>query len=314
MSNLETYDNGGQLAASGMQLHPAPIPKSQFQAAAVDAIDQEIEVIEKAAKVVPTLIRGGMAPDRYLPTFSPRKGAPAQGEEKAFAAAMAAAVYGATLGMGVAKSLQNVFTVHGTPSIYARTAVALAVARGHKVWTVEETDTAVTVSAQRRGSDHVETRTFTIAQAEQAGFTTNQKYKTQPREMLYAKAAMNVCRKAFPDVLEGIPLSVEELELEGPRIQVTARRMDRPARGTAGLDAALNPGKSTAPEPADDANDEAFIAEATKSIEALDTTDAVEGFIETLKSSGPVPEPIIAAGHARWREIANDNQEGNDNV
>lgn len=209
--------------------------KSQFQAAALDAIDQEIAVIEKAAKVVPTLIAGGMVPDRYLPSFQPKKNGPQQGEEKAHAAAMAAAVYGATLGMGVSKSLQNVFMVYGTPSIYARTAVALAVARGHEVWEVEASDTAVTVSARRRGSNKVHTRTFTMEQAKQAGFTRNEKYSTQPREMLYAKAAMNVCRKAFPDVLEGIPYSVEELELEHTNtVQAEAKRMDRPGEPQGG--------------------------------------------------------------------------------
>ena len=123
----------------------------------VSAIEAEVQVIQQAAKVVPTLIDGGMVPDAYSPTFSPRKGAPAQGRDVAIAKAMSAAVYGATIGFGVSKSLQNVFTVHGMPAVYARTMVAQVQSYGHRVWTVESGPSRVTVSAQRRGSEHVET-------------------------------------------------------------------------------------------------------------------------------------------------------------
>ncbi|HAT1158866.1 TPA: hypothetical protein I8W37_002888, partial [Corynebacterium striatum] len=129
--------------------------KTDFANASIDAIDRELEVIEKAARVVPTLIKGGMVPDIYLPTHQPKKNGPAQGEDVAIAKAMAAAVFGASLGFGIAKSLQNVFTVHGQPSIYARTAVALVQSRGHEVWVGEETTNSVTVYGRRRGSDKV---------------------------------------------------------------------------------------------------------------------------------------------------------------
>lgn len=232
----------------GHDTAPTPITGElvDTRSTGVAAIADEAAVIQQAATVVPVLVDGGMAPAIYTAAHRPTKGAQPQGRETAIAKAMAAAVYGATLGFGVAKSLQNVFTVHGQPSIYARTAVALVLSHGHEVWTVDASATSVTVAGRRRGSDIVEESTWTIERATTAGFTSNTKYTSQPEEMLWAKAAMTVCRRLFPDVLEGVPYSVEELELDRP-VTATAERVDRPrgargtgrGRGAAGARAAL---------------------------------------------------------------------------
>lgn len=188
--------------------------KATMQSAGVDAIQNEVEIIRAAAEVVPVLIDGGMAPERYLPGYKTNKMREPQTRDQAIAAGMAAAVFGAGLGMGVAKSLQNVFTVHGQPSIYARTATAVVMSLGHEVWEEETSSTRVTVCARRKGETRIRRSTWTIDKAAKAGFTGNNKYKSQPEEMLYAKAAMTVCRRAFPDVMEGMPYSVEERELD----------------------------------------------------------------------------------------------------
>lgn len=236
----------------------------------VAAIEAEAAVIMAAAPVVETLILGGMAPARYLPDFQPRKGAPAQGYDTARAKALAAAVYGATLGFGVSKSLQNIFTVHGTPAIYARTMVALAMAQGHEVWEGDKGPEAVTVYARRRGSGQVHEATWTMARAEAAGYTSNAKYKQNPEEMLYAKAAATVCRRAFPDVLEGVPYTVEEMEMEGPRVKATAERQDTgrralgdKPRGLAAVKAAARPATDTVDADTDDDGDQPPAVEYT---------------------------------------------------
>lgn len=291
--------------------------KTDFANASIDAIDRELEVIEKAARVVPTLIKGGMVPDIYLPTHQPKKNGPAQGEEAAIAKAMAAAVFGASLGFGIAKSLQNVFTVHGQPSIYARTAVALVQARGHEVWVGEETTNSVTVYGRRRGSDKVFDSTWDIERAKTAGFTSNPKYKSQPQEMLYAKAAMAVCRRMASDVLEGVPMSVEELQLENrpATVKAKATRMDRPGRGADGLQAAL--GRSTAREEATEGQpaeiesqaatspeDEQLLADLKSTLAGLTTTDQVNVFVAELKQDPSVPEEALQMARDRWNEIA----------
>ena len=131
----------------------------------------------------------------------------------------AAMLYGASLNLDPMQSARQIYVIHGQAALYARAMVALVLGAGHKVWTVDSTDQAVTVAAQRKNSEHVEQTTWTFDRAKKAGYTNNDKYRTDPQAMLYSKAASEVCRKVAPDVLSGV-YAVEELEME---------RWDQPA-------------------------------------------------------------------------------------
>ena len=128
--------------------------------------------------------------------------------------ATAMILMGDELGFTPLAALKSIYVVHGTPALYTRSMVALVLSRGHEIWTEESKNDSVTVCGQRKGSSHVETSTWTIKRATDAGYTSNAKYRTNPQEMLYAKAAAEIARKIGADVLMGIPYSVEELELE----------------------------------------------------------------------------------------------------
>lgn len=273
------------------------------QNAGVDAIHREVAVIEDASRVVPILIDGGMAPAIYMPEHSPRKGAQAQGRDAALSKAMAAAVYGATLGFGVAKSLQNVFTVHGQPSIYARTAVALVMSHGHEIRTIEATADSVTVAGRRKGSSNWEQSTWTYERAKKAGFTTNAKYQTQPEEMLWAKASMTVCRRAFPDVMEGIPYAAEELELEPVKYESQRLDVQRGADGVRAALAAKQQEHEPAPESVQD-DSAAYVAEVTEHLATLDTQEQVNEFMASLQAQDAnLPAGVLDAGRQRWEEL-----------
>lgn len=164
----------------------------------------------------------------------------------------AAILYGLELGLNPIQSLQQIFVVHGTPAIYARTMVALVMAKGHQVWVEESGDTGVTVCGRRLGEEHTHTATWTIERAKLAGFTSNKKYLSEPQAMLYAKAAAEVCRKMAPDVLLGIAYTREDLELDGDRqAPTTARPPARGAgaRGVAGVREKLGLQAAPRPEP-----------------------------------------------------------------
>ncbi len=148
----------------------------------------------------------------------------------------AAILYGSELGLNPIQSLQNIFVVHGQPAIYARTAVALLKRHGVKFHTIESSPQSVTVRAVR--GDEIEESTWDIKRATTADYTKNKKYQTNPQEMLWAKAAMDVSRKIAPDILLGIAYSYEEVEMEptaAPRKVVSSRR------GVDGLRAAIAP-------------------------------------------------------------------------
>jgi hypothetical protein len=132
--------------------------------------------------------------------------------------AAAVVLLGAELGMSPIAALRSMFVIRGQVSMYVRSQVALVQSRGHRVWTVQETDDTVTVAGWRNGdpADRVEHVTWTIARARQAGFIRRgrdnapSQYELQPRAMLWARAAGEVCRRIAADVLQGIPETIDE--------------------------------------------------------------------------------------------------------
>lgn len=166
--------------------------------------------------------------------------------------ATAAVLMGDELGLSPLAALRSIFVIHGQPAMYARTMVALAQSHGHEVWTESSSDSEVTVCGRRRGSAHVERATWSLARAQKAGYTKNAKYQSNGQEMLYAKAAAEVARKIAADVLAGVPLSVEDLELEpaeAPPAPVT-RMARRKAEPPPPVDPDLDP-PTPEPGPAD---------------------------------------------------------------
>jgi hypothetical protein len=144
--------------------------------------------------------------------------------------ATAAIMLGDELGLKPLAALRSIYIISGTPAMYARTMVALVMSHGHEVWTESSTDREVVVCGRRRGSEHVERSAWTIDRARKAGYTNNKKYESDPQAMLYAKAAGEVARKVAPDVLAGVPFSVEDLELEPenqPKTTVTRAKVQR---------------------------------------------------------------------------------------
>jgi len=161
----------------------------------------------------------------------------------------AAIMYGAAIGLDPMTALRSIYVVGGNPGLYARQMAAVVVAKGHSVRTVEVTDTSATVSGQRRGSDEVETVTWTIERATRAGYVPtinpdtgkyrtnangkvigNEKYLTDPQAMLYARALGDVCRRIAPDALSGLDYSVEELHVID---HVDVAPVERPKRESA---------------------------------------------------------------------------------
>ncbi|WP_426734464.1 hypothetical protein [Glutamicibacter sp. 2E12] len=165
---------------------------------------------------------------------------------------------GASIGYDPFQSVQQMFIVHGSPAMYARSMVALVKSHGHKLDQASSTPEAVTVRARHRDESEWHEFTWTIQRAATAGYTSNPKYKSNPQEMLYAKAATEACRRMFPEVLSGIsPYSVEESELEDLGEQPTAgsateapvktRKMSRKAPAKSAAPAAAAPAATVEP-------------------------------------------------------------------
>lgn len=124
-----------------------------------------------------------------------------------------AILYGATVGFDPITAIQQIYVIGGKPALYARAMSAIVQSKGHEMWVEDEADGKVTVAGRRKGSDQVQRITWTTADARRAGYTSNKKYETDPRSMLYARASGDIARRIAPDALMGLAYSVEELEL-----------------------------------------------------------------------------------------------------
>ena len=179
-------------------------PQRPTQPHAVAVLTQHAQAMQTAYQLAERLVNTDLVPARYR-----RKPEDAT----------AAILYGAEIGLNPIQALQNVFAVNGAPAIYARTMGALLKSRGYRFRTTESCNEAVEIRGWMPGRDPDltapdETSRWTIDDARKAGYTSNKKYETEPRAMLYAKALAEVCRHLAPDVLLGIAYTVDELQTQ----------------------------------------------------------------------------------------------------
>lgn len=289
MTEIEKFN---EQALAGMDTPQMPT----VQAGALDNLQQQVAAMDAASRLAGALCATEMVPKQY-------RGKPDDGA--------AAILYGAELGMNATQALQNVMVINGKPGVEARTMVALLAKQGYLVETVESSDTSVTVRGTAPNG-HEETSTWTIDRAAQAGYTSNALYKKIPQQMLYAKAATEVCRKIAPHVLMGIAYSTEELRLEGA-VKATAKRVDRPSRGSAGLRAAIEkPERDVQDADVEDQDGAAELSEpafqalgdvkrAGTRAELKQIMDAIDGTLDEGEH-----KQLHQAATARWRELPAD--------
>ena len=290
MTEMEKYN---EQALAGVDAPQMPT----VQAGALDNLQQQVAAMDAASRLAGALCSTAMVPKQY-------QGKPDDGA--------AAILYGAELGMNPIQSLQNVMVINGKPGVEARTMVALLKTKGYRVETVESSDTSVTVRGTAPNG-HEETSTWTIDRAAQAGYTSNALYKKIPAQMLWAKAATEVCRKIAPDVLLGIAYSTEELRLEGA-VKATATRKDRPSRGSSGLRAALEqqPARDVHDADVDEDEGPAGLSEpafnALGDIDRAGTRAELKQIMDALEGTLDEDEhkQLHAAATARWRELPAD--------
>lgn len=286
MTEMEKYN---EQALAGVDTPQMPT----VQAGALENLQQQVAAMDAASRLAGALCATEMVPKQY-------RGKPDDGA--------AAILYGAELGMNATQALQNVMVINGKPGVEARTMVALLAKQGYLVETVESSDTSVTVRGTAPNG-HEEVSTWTIDRAAQAGYTSNALYKKIPEQMLYAKAATEVCRKIAPHVLMGIAYSTEELRLEGA-VKATATRKDRPSRGSSGLRAALEQKPERDVQDADVEEEPEGLSEAASlaasDIQTVEDRNRIKGILDEVEphvSKGEF-KVLKDLGTTRWREMA----------
>lgn len=167
----------------------------EYRPAPVTVANPWIDLMQPAAELANSIAATGFVPK----TFQNR---PAE--------IAACILYGAELGIGPMQSLAKIDIVEGRPAPRAELGRALAMAAGHEVWVEESTNTRVTVSGRRRGSQRTSSVTWTLDDAKRAGLGGRPNYQKYPRQMLLARASAELVRQMFPEVLGGITVFAEE--------------------------------------------------------------------------------------------------------
>jgi hypothetical protein len=225
-TDIATIDDGRALA-------PVAAADDPF-----DSLMRYAELLDVAYKFAERVCRTTIVPKIY------------QGKPQDAAVAI---MHGGELGLNPLQALQNVFPVHGMPSIYAKTMVAKLRQKGYRFTTHEAGPERVVFQGWAPDGD-TETSEWTIERATRAGFVPtidpetgkyktkkltgpngayekmigNEKYILQPEEMLWAKAATTVCKRLASHILLGLEVAedqedrideTEPVRVESERVQ-----------------------------------------------------------------------------------------------
>jgi hypothetical protein len=127
----------------------------------------------------------------------------------------AAVLTGKEVGFSPMAALRSIDIIEGAPALRAVALRALILRAGHDMWVVESTSTRAIVAGVRAGSTHEQSSTWTLDRAKAAQLTGKTNWQRHPGAMLVARATAEVARLIAPDVLLGLPYTVEELA-DGP--------------------------------------------------------------------------------------------------
>lgn len=145
--------------------------------------------------------------------------------------------WGAEVGLKPLQALQNIAVINGRPSLWGDSVIALVRSSPLCEYVLEEFDTKGTAicKVKRRGEPE-QIRTFSDQDAQVAGLLNKQgPWTTNPKRMKQMRARAFALRDVFPDVLKGMPVAEEIMDIPvdmGPAVIVSDWPADVLQRGT----------------------------------------------------------------------------------
>ena len=122
--------------------------------------------------------------------------------------------WGAELGLKPLQALQNLAIINGRPSLWGDAVIALVRSSPLCEYVIESDDgNTATCRVKRRGEPE-QTRTFSMEDAQAAGLRGKSGPWTQyPKRMRQMRARAFALRDVFPDVLRGLPVAEEVMDI-----------------------------------------------------------------------------------------------------
>lgn len=123
------------------------------------------------------------------------------------AKAVAIAAMGEEFGWGPMRALRSIYIVKGNPQMSAQAMLALVYERfpSARIHVTKNDGEGCTIVAQRHADDPELETSFSIEDARKAGLTTKKGtlYGIYAADMLWARCVSRMCRRKFPDVIQG---------------------------------------------------------------------------------------------------------------
>lgn len=127
---------------------------------------------------------------------------------------LVAVQWGAELGLQPMQAMQNIAVINGRPSLWGDSVIALAKASPLCEYVSETVDeNGATCKVKRKGEPE-QVRYFTVEDAKKAGLWGKQgPWTSYPKRMLQMRARSWALRDVFPDVLRGMPVAEELMDM-----------------------------------------------------------------------------------------------------
>lgn len=196
--------------------------------------------------------------------------------------------WGMELGLQPMQAMQNIAVINGRPSLWGDAVIALV--RGSPLCEsiIETIEGDVATCRVKRRGEPEQSRSFSMADAKAANLTGKQgPWSQYPKRMLQMRARAFALRDVFPDVLRGMPVAEEVMDMPGERditqpAPAIAKEPQKPAYTDDQMQAAwdqwtslVESGKATAEKII--ANIGSKYVLSAQQIEAIRTLDPIEG-------------------------------------
>lgn len=124
--------------------------------------------------------------------------------------------WGMEVGLKPLQALQGIAVINGRPSLWGDALIAVVRASPACEWIVETMDAAGTAFCQvKRRGETEQVRSFSQSDADKAGLTSKDgPWKTAPKRMRQMRARAFALRDVFPDVLKGMAVAEEVIDIE----------------------------------------------------------------------------------------------------
>lgn len=122
--------------------------------------------------------------------------------------------WGAELGLKPLQALQNIAIINGRPALWGDAVIALVRNSSLCEYVTESDDGGTAVCRVKRRGESEEVRTFSLEDAKVAGLLGKSGPWTQyPKRMRQMRARAFALRDVFPDVLRGMPIAEEVMDI-----------------------------------------------------------------------------------------------------